>query len=138
MLLLERYTPTCPLPALLLPCVVLCRTHLGAVLNVLGFACYTQFNLSLFLSPLVQTEYRMRFGTNDIPVELNDVIFGLHALIMSLVLALQCVVYPKHETQTVSLSTSLGMGAGASAAAVMAVLLAVKGEGSPPMTWLDL
>lgn len=108
------------------------------MLNVLGFACYTQFNLSLFLSPLVQTEYRMRFGTNDIPVELNDVIFGLHALIMSLVLALQCVVYPKHETQTVSLSTSLGMGAGASAAAVMAVLLAVKGEGSPPMTWLDL
>lgn len=109
-----------------------------AVLNVLGFACYTQFNLSLFLSPVVRGEYMQRFGTTDVPVELNDVVFGLHALIMSLVLAIQCVVYPKHDTQSVSLGTTLGISGATAAAGTMAIYLAVAGEAAWPFTWLDL
>lgn len=107
-------------------------------MNVLGFACYTQFNLSLFLSPLVRQEYMQRFGTTDIPVELNDVVFGIHALIMSSVLAVQCIIYPKHDTQRVSLSTSLGMAASATSGMALAVYLVVAGEGEAPFTWLDL
>jgi cystinosin len=108
------------------------------VLNVLGFACYTQFNMSLFLSQHVQQEYMGRFGTRDIPVELNDVLFGLHALIMSSVLAVQCLVYPKHDTQAVALSTSISIGAALATAGGLVVALAVTGESRLPYTWLDL
>jgi len=107
-------------------------------MNVLGFACYTQFNLSLFLSPLVRQEYILRFSTTDIPVELNDVVFGVHALIMSSVLAVQCIIYPKHDTQRVSLGTSLGMAVSATSGMALAAYLAVAGEGEAPFTWLDL
>jgi cystinosin len=109
-----------------------------AVLNVLGFACYTQFNLSLFASRHVQQEYRARFSTQDIPVELNDVVFGLHAVIMSSVLALQCVLYEKHHTQAVSVGTSVGIAGAVATAGGLALALAVRGEGSVPFTWLDL
>jgi cystinosin len=109
-----------------------------AVLNVLGFACYTQFNLSLIASSHVQQEYMTRFSTQDIPVELNDVVFGLHALIMSSVLALQCLFYEKHHTQAVSVGTSAGIAGSVAAAGGLALALAVRGEGSPPFTWLDL
>jgi hypothetical protein len=124
------------------PCHCHCRLPTPhpppAVLNVLGFACYTQFNLSLFLSPVVKQEYRLRFGTPDIPVELNDVVFGLHALVMSCVLALQCIVYPKHDTQRVSIGTSISMAVAAATGLGLASYLVVSGEGRPPMTWLDL
>lgn len=108
------------------------------VLNVLGFACYTQFNLSLFASSHVRAEYMSRFSTTDVPVELNDVVFGLHALIMSSVLAVQCLTYEKHHTQSVSLGTSVGMAAAVVTGGALAVTLAVKGEGAAPFTWLDL
>lgn len=79
-----------------------------------------------------------RFGTTDIPVELNDVVFGLHALVMSSVLAVQCLIYEKHHTQAVSLGTSIGMGAAVVTSGALAAALAIKGEGSAPFTWLDL
>lgn len=124
----------CPAaPAAFIPCL-----FLHTVMNVLGFACYTQFNLSLFLSPTVRQEYEQRFSTTDIPVELNDVVFGIHALIMSSVMAVQCLIYPKHDNQRVSLGTSLGMAASVTTGLGLAGYLAIAGEHCPPFTWLDL
>jgi hypothetical protein len=73
-----------------------------------------------------------------VPVELNDVVFGAHALAMSAALALQCLVYPKADHQRVARGTSLAMGASLAAAGGLAAALAVGGEGRPPLTWLDL
>lgn len=128
-----------PFHPFLLSCTPLsCAPLSPAVLNVLGFACYTQFNLSLFASSHVQQEYMARFKTADIPVELNDVVFGLHAFIMSSVMLIQCLIYEKHHTQAVSVTTSVSMVGSVATTTVLAVLLAVRGEGTLPYTWLDL
>lgn len=106
-------------------------------LNVLGFAAYSGFNLALFCSPAVQQEYAARFG-GVLPVELNDVLFGLHALLLSSVTALQAAVYRKGPGQRVSILTVTAIiGVAGAAAAAVGVLL-VRGEGAPPATWLDL
>ncbi|KAF8065882.1 cystinosin [Scenedesmus sp. PABB004] len=106
-------------------------------MNVVGFLCYSLFNLGLVLSPTVQAEYRERFG-ETIPVELNDVVFGLHALLMSLVMAWQCAFYKRGPAQRVSAPTALALAASGVAGAGYAARLLVMGEsGDAPWTWLD-
>ena len=64
------------------------------VLNVLGFACYTAYNVTFFWSTAIQEEYRKRHGQDaEITVQSNDVAFAVHALILSSVTVLQIVYY---------------------------------------------
>ena len=64
------------------------------VLNVLGFACYTAYNVSFFWSTTIQDMYRHRHGPNsEITVQSNDVAFAIHALILSSVTVLQIMYY---------------------------------------------
>lgn len=108
------------------------------MLNIAGFACYTVFNVALFSSATVQAEYKQRFHTISIPVELNDVLFGIHALLLSIALAVQCVVYPRAPTQKVSIGTSLGLSITTILGLAYVGTLAVRGEHDAPWTWLDL
>lgn len=62
-------------------------------LNTLGFTCYTIYNFTLMFSYPVQKEYYNRNAYSRIPVELNDLFFSLHALIITLVTVVQCFVY---------------------------------------------
>jgi cystinosin len=98
------------------------------LMNVAGFLCYSIFNLSLVLSPKVKEEYQHRFGTVGVPVELNDVLFGLHALLLSSALAVQCVVYPKASGQRVSFNTKLGLAVSAGAGLAYAGFMAWEGK----------
>lgn len=111
------------------PCSVCCRAA--------GFSCYSLYNLALKFSPTVQQEYHARFGPVN-PVELNDVFFGLHALLLSLLMAMQCLLYKRTPQQRVSLPTSLTLLAAAATALGFAGYLALTGEGGVPLTWLDL
>ena len=54
-------------------------------LNVVGFLCYSLFNLGLYFIPAIENEYFLRhpYGVN--PVQLNDVIFSAHALFACLI-----------------------------------------------------
>ena len=54
-------------------------------LNVVGFLCYSLFNCGLYFFPAIISEYfvRHKYGVN--PVQLNDVIFSLHALFACLI-----------------------------------------------------
>jgi cystinosin len=64
------------------------------VLNVLGFACYTAYNVSFFWSVTIREEYRKRHGRDaEITVQSNDVAFAMHALILSSVTVLQIMYY---------------------------------------------
>ncbi|WIA14683.1 hypothetical protein OEZ85_003181 [Tetradesmus obliquus] len=105
--------------------------------NVAGFACYSVFNLALKFSPVVQQEYHSRFGPVN-PVELNDVFFGLHALLLSLLLAGQCLFYKRAPQQRLSSPTLLALGLAGMAAGGFAGMLWLRGEGQAPFTWLDL
>jgi hypothetical protein len=82
-------------------------------------------------------EYHERFGPVP-PVELNDVFFGLHALLLSLLLAGQCLFYKRATTQRLSSPTVLALGLAAAAAGGFAAVLFLQGEGDAPFTWLDL
>lgn len=82
-------------------------------------------------------EYHSRFGPVN-PVELNDVFFGLHALLLSLLLAGQCLFYKRAPQQRLSSPTLLALGLAGMAAGGFAGMLWLRGEGQAPFTWLDL
>jgi cystinosin len=63
------------------------------LLNVLGFACYSAYNVALFTSPSLRQAYRDRHDGVDIPVASNDVAFCLHALVLSMVTLGQAIYY---------------------------------------------
>lgn len=62
-------------------------------LNVLGFACYSAYNVALYASPAIQETYRQRHHGNQVTVQSNDVAFALHALLLSSVTLSQIVYY---------------------------------------------
>src|SRR5437868_13245381 len=61
--------------------------------NIYGFACYTSFNLAFFTSEEIRKEYRDRNNGKDNLVQINDVGFALHALILSTITLIQSFVY---------------------------------------------
>ena len=87
------------------------------LLNVLGFACYTAYTVSLYSSPSIRNEYRDRqHPTNttnttdaeadvEIPVESNDVAFCIHALVLSCITLAQIIWYKNRNENGNSLST---------------------------------
>ncbi|KAG0305789.1 hypothetical protein BGZ97_000979 [Linnemannia gamsii] len=71
-------------------------------LNVVGFLCYSIFNLAFFFSDEVQEEYKRRNGGQENLVRANDVFFAVHALILSTFTLVQTWVYKRDESQRVS------------------------------------
>ncbi|KAI0442655.1 PQ loop repeat-domain-containing protein [Xylaria telfairii] len=58
-------------------------------LNVLGFACYFIYTCALYWSPLIRHQYALRNGGHTPTVAFNDVIFAVHALILTATLNTQ-------------------------------------------------
>ncbi|CAF0970262.1 unnamed protein product [Didymodactylos carnosus] len=64
-------------------------------LNILGHFCYSVFNVGLYSSPEVQLEYFHLHPHGVIPVLLNDVVFGCHAVIACLITIFQCLFFER-------------------------------------------
>ena len=60
------------------------------ILNVIGFALYSIFNIEMYLDPTVQSEYLRGHPDGVLPVQLNDVVFSLHALLAASLTLAQC------------------------------------------------
>ncbi|GAX16130.1 cystinosin [Fistulifera solaris] len=80
------------------------RTTLGLSadfcgLNVLGFACYAIYNLSLFYSAEVQKEYREQHDGAPITVQSNDVAFAMHSFVLASITFLQIVYFDGLRSQ---------------------------------------
>uniref|UniRef100_A0A183BQW7 Uncharacterized protein n=1 Tax=Globodera pallida TaxID=36090 RepID=A0A183BQW7_GLOPA len=72
------------------------------LLNVIGFCCYTVYNVMLYFDQHVQQLYIERHGQRSlIPVLINDVVFATHALLACIITGLQCFVYER-GTQRIS------------------------------------
>eukprot|EP00095_Tigriopus_kingsejongensis_P008305 maker-scaffold871_size86487-snap-gene-0.21 protein:Tk08305 transcript:maker-scaffold871_size86487-snap-gene-0.21-mRNA-1 annotation:"unknown" len=100
-------------------------------LNVVGFLLYSIFNLGLYTIQPVQDEYYARHPTGINPVQLNDVIFAVHAVLACLVTIGQCLAYERAQ-QTVSRTCRgilLLMG--------VVVLLSLILSFSQKLFWLD-
>ncbi|KAG0343891.1 hypothetical protein BG004_004906 [Podila humilis] len=74
-------------------------------LNVLGFLCYSIFNLAFFFSTTIQDQYRDRNDGQDNLVRPNDVFFAVHALILSTFTLFQTFIYKRDSSQQVSSPT---------------------------------
>jgi cystinosin len=62
-------------------------------LNVIGFGCYSIYNLCFFCSKVIQDMYKERHGGSEITVQSNDVAFAVHAFILSLITLVQIGYY---------------------------------------------
>ncbi|UJR27603.1 hypothetical protein I4U23_008884 [Adineta vaga] len=75
-------------------------------LNLLGFFCYSVYNIAMYSWIDVQDSYRKSHPHGVIPVLINDVVFGLHGFIVTLITIFQCLFYER-STQRVSYITSI-------------------------------
>ncbi|RKP23411.1 PQ loop repeat-domain-containing protein [Syncephalis pseudoplumigaleata] len=62
-------------------------------LNTLGFLSYAVYNAALYFDPVVREQYRRRHHGEDSLVQLNDVVFGLHALVFIFITLAQTFIY---------------------------------------------
>lgn len=62
-------------------------------LNIVGFVLYSVFNIALYWIHDIQADYFQLHPTGVNPVQINDVIFSLHAVFACIVTIAQCLVY---------------------------------------------
>ena len=62
-------------------------------LNLLGHTLYAIFNSSLYWISYIEDEYFSRFPRGLNPVELNDVVFSIHASVITALTITQCFIY---------------------------------------------
>ena len=66
-----------------------------AALNLLGFSCYSAYNVALFYNPTVRAQYAAQHNNNLPGVKINDVFFSLHATVVTFLLIIQICIYDR-------------------------------------------
>lgn len=61
--------------------------------NILGFTCYSIYNLTLFFSPVVKAQYQAKYHVSGTPVDVSDVLFAVNAFILCSFQCIQCFIY---------------------------------------------
>lgn len=70
-------------------------------LNVVGFFLYGLFNCGLYWIAEIEEEYFERYPRGLNPVQINDIVFALHAVVATVLTIIQCFIYER-ENQKVS------------------------------------
>jgi len=70
-------------------------------LNLVGWIAYSLFNCLLYWEPTMKQEYINKFGP-PLPVNPNDIFFGLHAFCLTIIIIIQCIIH-KRGNQNVSI-----------------------------------
>ncbi|XP_071117963.1 LOW QUALITY PROTEIN: cystinosin-like [Haliotis cracherodii] len=99
--------------------------------NITGFLAYGFFNVGMFWIPLVKAQYFQEHARGINPVQLNDVIFTLHAVFVTLVTIGQCFIYERGGQKVSKVCTVLL--AGTWLFAFIALFVAVGKK----ITWLE-
>lgn len=68
-------------------------------LNLLGHTLYAIFNSSLYWVKYIEDEYFNRFPRGLNPVELNDVVFSIHASVITALTIAQCFFYEVNNSR---------------------------------------
>ncbi|PNF37153.1 Cystinosin-like protein [Cryptotermes secundus] len=100
-------------------------------LNIVGFMLYSLFNCGLFWITEVEEEYMRRYPTGLNPVQVNDIVFSLHASVATLITIIQCFIYER-GSQRVSW-TARGLLAVFAAVVLISLILAW----TDVIEWLD-
>jgi cystinosin len=62
-------------------------------LNILGFSCYSIYTFAFYYDPITRREYKNRYGTDN-AVQPNDLVFAIHALLITIITLSQTLIYP--------------------------------------------
>ncbi|UXI18252.1 acetylcholinesterase 3 AChE3 [Sarcoptes scabiei] len=100
------------------------------ILHFSGFLYYSIFNVALFTSPLIRDLYEEKYPRSEIPVELNDVVYSLHAAFTTSITWIQCFIYEQGD-QRLSLHSKLFQWCVWSIGAVLMILAWLN-----TITWL--
>ena len=65
-----------------------------ALMNLLGFACYSSYNLAFYADPALRAAYE-REKHDHIIIAGSDILFSVHALILTAATVWQCAIYPR-------------------------------------------
>ncbi|KAG0293917.1 hypothetical protein BGZ98_001975 [Dissophora globulifera] len=104
-------------------------------LNVLGFLCYSIFNLAFLFSSEVQEEYKRRNDGQENLVRANDVFFAVNAVIFSTITMVQTWGYKRDPSQGVSLFAKAFIGL---AIVLSTSFLGAIALGATDKEWIDL
>ncbi|XP_013403521.1 cystinosin [Lingula anatina] len=63
--------------------------------NITGFVAYGVFNVGMFWIPSIEAEYKDLHPRGVNPVQLNDVVFTLHAIFVTTITIIQCFIYDR-------------------------------------------
>ncbi|XP_044726493.1 cystinosin homolog isoform X2 [Chrysoperla carnea] len=100
-------------------------------LNIVGFLLYSVFNCGLYFIPKIKSEFASKYPRSVIPVQVNDIVFALHATFATIVTILQCFIYER-DNQRVSF-TAIGIICVFGLFVGVTCILAITGT----ILWLD-
>ncbi|XP_062815704.1 LOW QUALITY PROTEIN: cystinosin [Anolis carolinensis] len=100
-------------------------------LNLTGFIAYSVFNVGLFWIRPVKEQFLSRYPNGVNPVDANDVFFSLHAVAVTLLTILQCLLYEKGEQRVSPLALGLLL------AGWMFVFATLSAAAAGALTWLQ-
>ncbi|XP_006761551.2 PREDICTED: cystinosin isoform X1 [Myotis davidii] len=66
-------------------------------LNLTGFVAYSVFNVGLFWIPHIKEQFFLKYPNGVNPVAINDIFFSLHAVALTLVVLVQCLLYERGD-----------------------------------------
>lgn len=76
-------------------------------LNLLGHTLYAIFNSSLYWITYIEAEYFSRFPRGLNPVELNDVVFSIHASVITALTIAQCFIYERGDQRVSNIARGI-------------------------------
>lgn len=62
-------------------------------LNITGFLSYSVYNIAIKYIPNVEQQFFEKYPRSQNPIELNDVVFGVHAVFATFIVIIQCFIY---------------------------------------------
>lgn len=78
-------------------------------MNIVGFAMYSIFNMGLFWGKAMEDEYFLRNPRGLNPVQINDLVFAVHAMLATSITIGQCFIYERGD-QRVSFTARTILG----------------------------
>lgn len=76
-------------------------------LNLLGFACYSFYNLMFLFSTTIRGQYQLEHNGQYPLITIHDALFACHATVLTVLTALQCLFYNRDSNQKITQSTQV-------------------------------
>uniref|UniRef100_H2YA02 Cystinosin n=1 Tax=Ciona savignyi TaxID=51511 RepID=H2YA02_CIOSA len=100
--------------------------------NITGFLAYGFYNIGLFWIPVVKDEYLVKYPDGVNPVQANDVFFTIHAVVLTAIIIIQCIIYEVCRFKRNKIVLTLLQRGGQRVSIIATVLLSITW-----ITWLE-